>query len=196
MKLLTPELRPERARGASFRAIAAVIAGPVLVATVISGCTAASADPSALSLRDTKVPAQLLRNESAQRLIEGTDESVAEQEDSSVPCKSGAEDPEELYRSWRSTLLARVPKDSAIGVDQFTGALATSFAVDGWILKEDHGTGSALKVTTMTKPSSIVTLRFTSAEDTGEGASIYIEATGPCVLTGGPESDEVTALEG
>jgi hypothetical protein len=47
----------------------------------------------------------------------------------------------------------------------------------------------------MTRSDSIVTLTFTASEDSGEGVSVYIEASGPRVLTGGPGSDEVTALE-
>lgn len=159
------------------------------------GLTAcASAD--AQTLAATKSPTQLLRNEAATRLIDGTDESVAEQQDYSASCKSETEDPQGLYRSWRSTLLASVPADSAIGVDQFVGALATSFAEDGWILKEDHTGDGTEKISTMTKSSSIVTLKFTATEGaSGEAASVYIEASGPCVLTDGPDSDEVKQLE-
>ena len=145
------------------------------------------------ALVDTKSPTQLLRNEAAQRLMGGTDEVVSEQKDYSAACKDEGEDPTGLYRSWRSTLLAWVPPESSIGVDQFVGALATSFAEDGWSLSESHGD---VKVTTMTRNDSIVTLKFTATEDDGDGASVYIEASGPCVLTGGPESDEVKDLEG
>lgn len=159
----------------------------------LTACTSATTAPT--TLVETKSPTQLLRNVAAQRLMTGTDESIAEQQDYSAACKSGAEDPDGLWRAWHSSLLATVPPDSAIGVDQFVGALATSFAEDDWRLSEEHGNDSALKVTTMTKSSSIVTLRFTSTEDRGEGATIYIEASGPCVLTGGPDSDEVTSLE-
>jgi hypothetical protein len=74
------------------------------------------------------------------------------------------------------------------------GALATSFSEDGWVFKEEH-LGEAGKVTTMTRKDSIVTLAITSQEDTGDGATVYIEASGPCVLTGGPDSDEVKDLE-
>lgn len=153
----------------------------------------ACASTSLSNLVETKSPTQLLRNEAAQRLMSGTDESVAEQQDYSAACKSESEDPDGLYRSWRSTLLAAVPEDSAIGVDQFVGALATSFSEDGWVFTETHG---EVKVTTMTRSDSIVTLKFSSTEDSGAGASVYIEASGPCVLTGGPNSDEVKSLEG
>lgn len=172
---------------------AAVTVAALAFVVGVTGCSESS---SSSSLTDTKSPTQLLRNEAAQRLMTGTDESIAEQQDYSAACKSEAEDPKGLYRSWRSTLLAAVPHDSAIGVDQFVGALATSFSEDGWVFSEDHGGDTAAKVTTMTKTSSIVTIKFTSTEDTGDGATIYIEASGPCVLTQGPESDEVKALEG
>ena len=41
----------------------------------------------------------------------------------------------------------------------------------------------------------MVTLTITALDQSNAGASIYIEATGPCVLTAGPNSDEVTKLE-
>lgn len=163
------------------------------LAFVLSACTAA---PTAHTLVETKSPTQLLRNEAAQRLMGGTEEVVAGQQDYSAACKSESEDPKGLYRSWRSTLLAAVPSDSAIGVDQFVGALATSFSEDGWVFTEEHGDDAVSKVTTMTRSDSIVTLKFTSTEDAGEGATVYIEASGPCVLTAGPDSDEVQDLEG
>lgn len=165
------------------------------VATALVLGTAGCAGPAptgSLTLVQTKSQTQLLRNEAAQRLIDGTDESVEEQQDYSDSCKSGSEDPDGLYRAWHSTLLAVVPADSAIGVDQFVGALATSFAEDGWRLSEAHG---EVKVTTMTRSDSLVILSFSSTESAGEGATVLIEATGPCVLTAGPDSDEVTKLE-
>jgi hypothetical protein len=171
-------------------AAAAICSTLALSALALSAC-ASTVESELLA---TKSPTQLLRNEAANRLMTGTDESVAAQQDYSAACRSEAEDPEGLYRSWRSTLLAEVPEESAIGVDQFVGALATSFSEDGWVFTEAHD-GAAGKVTTMTRTDSIVTMTFTASENTGEGASVYIEAIGPCVLTGGPESDEVTQLE-
>ena len=167
---------------------------PALAALLCLGLAACSTSPTSMRLVDTKSPAQLLRNEAANRLITGTDEIVVEQSDSSAACKSATEDPEGLYRSWRSSLLAGVPAHSAIGVDQFVGALATSFSEDGWVFTEAHDASE--KVTTMTRSDSIVTLTFTSTEDVGDGASVAIVAVGPCVLTAGPDSDEVTGLEG
>jgi len=175
----------------STRVAAAAVAAAISLAVV--ACSSGPAAPS--SLVETKSPTQLLRNEAANRLMAGTDEEVAEQADYSAACKSESEDPDGLYRSWRSTLLATVPSDSAIGVDQFVGALATSFAEDGWVLKESRGENSADKVSTMTKTGSVAVLKFTSTEDTGDGATILIESSGPCVLTGGADSDEVTGLE-
>ena len=163
------------------------------LACTLSAC--AGQDTAGASLVETKSPVQFLRNEAASRLIDGTDDSVEKQEDFSAACKPESEDPKELYRSWRSTLLASVPPDSAVGVDQFVGALATSFAEDGWVLKESHDGDSSAKVSTMTKSGSVANLKFTSTEDTGSGASMLIEASGPCVLTDGPDSDEVLALE-
>ncbi len=167
-------------------------AAVICAALALTGCSSTSATGELL---ETKSPTQLLRNEAANRLEGGTDYTVGAQDDFSAACKSEAEDPAGLYRSWRSSLLAEIPEESAIGVDQFVGALATSFSEDGWVFTEDTQ-GSVGKVTTMTRSDSIVTMTFTSTEDDGAGASVYIEASGPCVLTGGPDSDEVRSLEG
>jgi hypothetical protein len=175
----------------STRLTTAAVAASITIALV--ACSSAAVAPS--SLVETKSPTQLLRNEAAHRLMAGTDEEVAEQADYSAACKTEKDDPKGLYRSWRSTLLATVPSDSAIGVDQFVGALATSFAEDGWVLKESRGESSADKVSTMSKTGSVAVLKFTSTEDTGEGATILIESSGPCVLTAGSDSDEVRDLE-
>lgn len=169
--------------------IAPVGAAVALTVLALSGCSGAAGG----ELTDTKGPTQLLRNEAANRLEGNSDYIVGAQDDFSAACKSEAEDPEGLYRSWRSSLLAEIPEESAIGVDQFVGALATSFSEDGWKFTED--TSSDIKVTTMTRKDSIVTMTFTATEDGADGASVYIEAAGPCVLTGGPDSDEVKNLE-
>lgn len=169
------------------------IATGMALACSLTAC--ASTETGQPTLVETKSPAQFLRNEAASRLIGERGDTVEKQEDYSAPCKSTAEDPKELYRSWRSTLLVSVLPESAVGVDQFVGALATSFAEDGWVLKESQGSDSAAKVSTMTKSGAVATLTFTSTEDTGKGASMLIEASGPCVLTGGPDSDEVLELE-
>lgn len=173
--------------------ITASAAAALCLALGLSACSATDAPHT---LVETKSPTQLLRNEAAQRLMGGTDEVVAEQKDYSAACKDEVDDPQGLYRSWRSTLLAWVPPESAIGVDQFVGALATSFSEDGWVLHEEQGDDAVSKVTTVTSSKSIVSLKFTSTEDDGDGASVYIEASGPCVLTAGPDSDEVKDLEG
>jgi hypothetical protein len=172
-------------------------ASAVAALCVVLGLTGCTSSESDLTLAETKFPTQLLRNEAADRLLKGTDDIVAGQQDFSAACKEESEDPGGLYRAWWSTLASRVPEDSAIGVEQFVGALATSFAQDGWQLKEVHESddSTVLKVTKLTKSSSPVTLTITAADGSNAGASIYIEAEGPCVLTGGPESDEVTALE-
>lgn len=169
-----------------------VAAATICAALALSACSNTSTESELLA---TKSPTQLLRNEAANRLQGGTDYSVGAQDDFSAACKPEAEDPEGLYRSWRSTLLAEIPEESAIGVDQFVGSLATSFSEDRWVFTEDSD-GAGAKVTTMTRSDSIVTMTFTSTEDAGQGASVYIEASGPCVLTGGPDSDEVRNLEG
>lgn len=163
----------------------------LIVAVGLSGCGGSGATGE---LAKTKSQTQLVRNEAAHRLIGGPNEIVAEQHDSSTACKDKSDDPKGLYRAWDSNLLAVVLAESSVGVDQLAGALATSFSEDGWTFTEDNSKPD-VKITTMTRTDSIVTLSLTSTEDSGNGASVYIEAVGPCVLTQGPNSDEVKNLE-
>ena len=165
---------------------------PALAAVlVLVGCSA----PASATLAETKSPTQLLRNEASTRLDPAVIERITEQQDYSAACRE--DDPEGLYRSWRSTLLVSVPEDSAVGVDQVIGALATSFAADGWTLSNTDGT-RAEQITSLSRADSPVTLTFTATEDEdgdGYGATIFIEAAGACVLTDGPDSAEVRELE-
>lgn len=170
--------------------------GMILCAALaLTGC--AEERKGDLTLVETKSPTQLLRNEAANRLLTGTDDDIVDQKDFSASCKASSEDPDGYWRSWHSSLLVEVPPGSAIGVDQFAAALATSFAQDGWKLSEQNLDGGKGKLTRIKRSDSIVTLSFTSTEGgVGESATIYVEAEGPCVLTDGPESDEVKKLEG
>lgn len=158
---------------------------------LLAGCGSAGAS----TLAESKSPTQLLRNEASTRLDAAAIETISEQQDYSAACKD--DDPEGRYRSWRSTLLVSVPEGSAVGVDQLVGALATSFAADGWTLSNTDG-AEAEQITSLKHSSSPVVLTFTATEDEdgdGYGATIFIEAAGACVLTAGPDSAEVRELE-
>lgn len=173
-----------------------VSAAAIAASILLTGCGSNLFAGDVLTLAETKPMAQLQRNAAASRLESKDIERLSEQQDYSAPCKTAEEDPDGLYRSWRSILLIAVPSDSAVGVDQITGALAASFAGDGWIMRtEDIGDD---QIVSLHRSDSEVNLTFTSTEDgdgDGYGASVLIEAEGPCVRTDGPTSDEVTKLK-
>lgn len=163
----------------------------LVVAAALSGC---ASEPQGQTLAETKSPTQLLRNEASSRIPPGSIAEVSGEEDHSVPCKTSAEDPDELYRSWQSSMLATIEVDSAWRVEQLSTEVTDSFIEDGWFVS---GSKNGKDRTVLTRPGAVSTMAFTvtaGAED-GSGASIHIDATGPCVLTAGPTSNEVTGLE-
>lgn len=168
----------------------AVALSAVLLLSGCAGDTAASGS----TLTETKGPTQLLRNEAASRIPTGSIDELADETDSSVPCKTEDEDPDGLYRSWQSSILATIDADAAWRVAQIGDDIAASFIDDGWFVS---GTKDGENTTTLTRPGAVSTLVFTTVEGDadGVGASVQIDALGPCVLTEGPDSSEVTRLE-
>ena len=163
------------------------------IVLVLTGCAGETESPTA-SLTETKGPTQLLRNEASSRIPTGAIESIAGEEDRSVACKTEEEDPKGLYRSWQSSLLANIDGDAAWRVAQISKDVSDSFIEDGWYVS---GTKDGEETTTLTRPGAISTLVFTATEGDadGVGATVHIDATGPCVLTEGPDSSEVAKLE-
>jgi len=166
----------------------------IAVAVVLLALAGCASEPQGQSLADTKSPTQLLRNEASSRIPPGAIDALSGEEDHSVACKSTEEDPGGLYRSWQSSLLAAIETDSAWRVEQIGTEVTDSFIEDGWYVS---GSKNGKDRTVLTRPGAVSTMAFTvtpGAED-GSGASIHIDATGPCVLTAGPTSAEVTGLE-
>ncbi len=165
----------------------------VTVLTFLSGCAAQEQD--SVTLAQSKAATQLLRIEATDRLPPGVTESTSEDVDRSVPCKSEADDPDGLYRSWESSILITLGSAWRTG---FIGeTLTQSFLDDGWVVS---GAKDGQDRTVVTKPGSIATITFIVDEgdegrESGRLATIRIDSTGPCVLTDGPDSDEVAALE-
>ena len=169
------------------------VAAAIALVLLVSGC-GGEAESSTATLTETKGPTQLLRNEASSRIPTGSIDEIAAVDDTSVACKTEEEDPKGLYRSWRSSLLASIDADAAWRVDQIGKDVADSFIEDGWYVS---GTKDGKDTTTLTRPGAISTLAFTTTEGDadGAGATVHIDATGPCVLTEGPDSSEVTKLE-
>lgn len=175
-----------------LRSTTLAIIGLAAASLLLTGCT--SSEAGGVTLADTKSATQLLRNEASSRLAPGAIDEITDEEDHSVGCKEEGDDPDGLWRSWQSSLLATIATDSAWRVEQLAASVSDSFIDDGWYVS---GSKDGKDRTVITKPGSVATIAFTITEgaEDGTGATVHIDATGPCVLTAGPDSDEVTKLE-
>ncbi len=169
------------------RAVASLAAIVVLV--VVAGC---ASEPSGLTLVKTKSPVQLLRNEAWYRLPDVMLKGDAETTDVSVACDA---DPDGLLRSWKSSTTALINNSFAPRTDGVADALALTFEDQGWT--DERTSGDSTSTILLSKPGSVATISIEAIEKTPEHrASIRITTAGPCVETGGANSDEVRQLEG
>jgi hypothetical protein len=174
------------AKPATLFAIAAL----ALAAVTLSGCGAVGT--SDLSLVETKSPVQLLRNDAAGRLDSDIVSRVDATADASSACSDENENPGGLIRQWTSSANLVLVE----GTDRLLAAdtLIASYVDQGWEAKS-MTSGDQFALTILSNPKSIATIQVAAAGESVDTV-ITITATGPCVLTDGPDSDEVTALEG
>lgn len=181
--------------GSSARAVVLAL---VIVAT-LAGCAApggaqagsAELDVIDSTLVETKSPVQLLRNEAASRIPDIVVNELTETTDASSACLSADVDPGELARAWRSTATLTMTNSQAARVDVVTAELVASFTEQGWIAEPEDA------ATRLTREGTLATVVVAgTAKSATDHASIAISVTGPCVLTDGPDSDEVLELEG
>lgn len=187
------------------------LAGMVLAALAIGGLSACASPTSTVpgdypnvSLTDTKSPAQLLRNEAANRIPADAIDQIIESEDISVACLAEQDDPEGTIRSWHST--ADVLIKDGNDVKQLTKDLAASFEEQGWTSRNLGGNVNVVSklLESDTSLASIQVSGFepnsdqgtTGLEDDVEQLTVQVQVHGPCVRTGGPDSEEVRGLEG
>ncbi len=187
------------------------IAGVVLAVAAIGGLSACASPASTVpgdypdvSLTDTKSPAQLLRNEVANRIPEDAIDQIIESEDVSVACLSAQDDPGGTIRSWHST--ADVLIKDGNDVKQLTKDLAASFEEQGWTSRNLGGNVNVVSklLESDTSSASIQVSGFEPNADQGttglevpvDQLTVQVQVHGPCVRTGGAESDEVKSLEG
>lgn len=172
------------------------IIGALFGAVALAGCSTDSGNSGGVSLAQTKSPVQLMRNEAASRVPSGAVSNTDQVEDLSIACKTEAADPEGKQRSWRSSVLVSIEDGSAWRVANLGDDVAASFVEEGWTLSK--GPKSTTTNLLLENPGSAasITLSVTeAAEDSDTAASIRVVATGPCVETGGAESQEVQQLE-
>jgi len=173
-------------------------AGAALVVVLaLSAC--ATAQPGSLAtekladatLVETKSTVQLIRNEAASRVPDIVVNDLAETSDMSAACRSTDIDPDGFARHWLSSATIDLTNSQAARVATIATDLVASFADQGWTAEVSDD------ATLLTQDVSLVELSITAVEKTAtEHAHIAITSTGPCVLTAGPESDEVLKLEG
>ena len=154
-----------------------------------------------LTLTESKSPAQLLRNTAVSRIPSEVILNAGTDTDGSEACLTETEDPKGYIRRWKSSVdvnlrLPEAPNTQAI-VD---GVLAT-FTDEGWMSQAITGSKANNQAhlltneTAGTESVSGAQLRI-EAIVASDGASSFIrvEAIGPCVITGGASSAEVTEL--
>lgn len=155
-----------------------------------------------ISLKETKAPAQLLRNEAAGRIPTAVIATIEETLDESVGCVNDKLDPDGLIRSWHSSAIVTMEPGSAWRVETVVDKLIASFVDQDW-------TAVSLGQTTDFR-SSLLTSKKNATEiqiigrrageekavENAEDVTIEVQVHGPCVRTEGPESEEVLALEG
>jgi hypothetical protein len=184
-------LRTQRSR------IAAVLAVATLSAGLLSACSSDSgtAADGGLTLAAIKSPIQLLRNEAAGRIPADVVDSIVQPTDKSSACKPSSEDPDENWRTWTSEVLTIITYDESRPVSDIEDTLIASFVDQGWT----EGDAPADKTTRLVKDTTFATIDISSvAQDTtfDVQGQLQLIVGGPCVLTDGPNSPEVTKLEG
>ena len=170
-------------------------AGVITALLVLSGCAAASNTSSdngkEPTLVQTKSPVQLLRNDATDRVDKSIVSDIRKTTDASTPCFNEEDNPGGLIRQWKSS--AELVLVGGSDRDGATTQLVQSFVDQGWE-SEQVSDDSTFGLTLLTSDSSVASIEISSA-DFSAVAIIRITATGPCVTTAGPDSDEVKGLE-
>jgi hypothetical protein len=173
----------------------------------LSGCATAVAGniPEGnypdLSLADSKTPAQLLRNTAVGRIPEDVVLNVGTDLDGSIACLTEEEDPDGLIRQWSSSIDVNIKQSQAINTEQIVKDVVATFTDAGWMGQATSGStsdGHATLLTNGTATADGVDSVRVRIEPVISGdkatAFIHVEATGPCVVTGGASSKEVIDL--
>lgn len=160
----------------------------ILAACALSAC-ASTPEPTSLTLGKSKPLVQLLRNEAAGRVPLDVVQQSAN-EDYSEAC---GDDPS--VRSWHSAVRLEVDEADAEAIDAIIEELSASFEKDGWIATPGNER-EELKQAVYIKSGNDSEIHITSEVRAGVGRSVLVTVFGPCVQTDGPDSDEVTSLEG
>jgi hypothetical protein len=175
--------------GYRSRFLAVSVSSFMLIA--LAGC---ATEHAAISLASTKPNVQLLRNDLANRIATPLVDGVADPVDTSIACESTSDDPTGRERAWQSGMVVvfkpEVQRDVHITVD----VLVAAFRGNGWTVETTENPD----VVTLTRGQPVTTVTISSAsadQAAAMPARIGVTVVGPCVMTGGADSEEVTLLE-
>jgi len=181
----------------------ALMGAAITIPLLLAGCAQGSAPSDELTLLETKLPAQLLRNDVASQIDASLVASTKDDEDHSIACLPEKEDPKGLLRSWQSIVTVQLVDGSAKDVDAIIDGVANALTEQGWKLASLGGSAVIHTRYLSNESSSTIELRAISTDEDAqyvesselENASVVVDVHGPCVPTDGTDSDEVTSLE-
>lgn len=180
----------------------------VLVIGSLTACTAEAppenvppGDYPDLTLAESKAPAQLLRNTAVERIPTEVVLNVGTDTDGSEACLPENEDAEGIIRRWKSSVDINLRLPEAPNTETIVDSVLATFTDEGWMSqavtgsKADNQAHLLTNETSGTTSVSLAQLRV-EAIVASDGASSFIrvEAIGPCVVTAGADSAEVTGL--
>ena len=188
----------------------AIVSALALVLAIGSLTACGEAAPSAdipagdypdLTLAESKSPAQLLRNTAVSRIPAEVILNAGTDTDGSEACLTEAEDPKGYIRRWKSSVDVNLRLPEAPNTQAIVDGVLASFTDEGWMSQAITGSkadNQAHLLTNETAGSASVSgaqLRI-EAIVASDGASSFVrvEAIGPCVVTDGANSAEVTEL--
>jgi len=157
----------------------------------LTGCVAVTGDDT-LTLLDTKLAAQLLRNQVSGEVSSASTEEVSQVADASEACGGDATG---VTRKWRSTALIELTTEGAGEVQSIVQTISGGLVAKGWSADPSWPSYTTFRVTLDKRDSpALIYITATEGSADGAGATIFVEAVGPCVNTDGPGSHELEVL--
>ena len=154
-----------------------------------------------LTLAQSKSPVQLLRNEAVSRISEEVVLNVPSNIDGSQACLTASEDPDGVIRRWTSSVDVNLSLSEAPNTQAIVDGVLETFTDDGWMSHAIAGSkanNQAHLLTNETAGTTSLSLTQLSIEAIvaidGKSSFIRVQAIGPCVVTDGTDSAEVTEL--
>ncbi|TBN55479.1 hypothetical protein EYE40_14855 [Glaciihabitans arcticus] len=174
-----------------FRASLVVLS--IALAATLSGCGEDTA--SGERIVDTKGPTQILRNDAASRVDESMLLSADRKTDISESCGLEAKDPDGLMRYWHSGINLNLDTSSAESAQSEGEKLVASYVSEDWEATTQSGSDGSTTILENKASEQEIRVTVTNGGSGGLGAMITVDVYGPCVETGGPDSEEIKNLE-